>query len=268
MRHCGRAREVPMNRFCLVLVSMMLLGACTGEYPDPDGDQTGDGVITGTEVPFAAGRSTRYRVAVDVGVDTAGTPADGGQRLWDFSGALAGDQDLVIETPAIDGKWFAGTYPGATYTARLESGQDLLGVYEVADDALLLRGIVSPADGAGHTDLVYDPPAQVLAFPLQVGASFSTDSGVIGHSSGTLVSFQESFASLVDSRGTLVTPYGTIPVLRVRALMTRAFGLLETDVRSFTFVAEGHGIVASIRSQDDEPSIEFTDAAEIWRLAP
>lgn len=143
---------------------------------------------------------------------------------------------------------------------------DLLGVYELTDDFLLLRGIVSTSGGASSTELVYNPAVKVLAFPMQSGTSFSTDTNVNGLMGGVTVNYTEHHESLVDSRGTIITPHGTLQILRIRVLMTRTIGTIVTTVRSYTFIDEDHGIVGYIKSQDNESSGEFTDFAEIWRL--
>jgi hypothetical protein len=45
-------------------------------------------------------------------------------------------------------------------------------------------------------------------------------------------------------------------------------GALVTTPHSFAFVAECFGTVASVTSQSYEPLDDFTNAAEVTRLAP
>jgi hypothetical protein len=200
----------------------------------------------------------------------AGKSEPDGSRTWDLAGALPGDQTLMVETQAIAGAWYADKFPGASYAARLGLDSDLLGVFEVKDQALLLRGVVSPTDGVFMTRLVYDPPVPVLAFPLQEGDNWSVKSEVTGWSQGALIAgfTTESYTVNVDAHGKLATPYGTFPVLRIRVLLERQVGYIKTVIRSFIFAAECYGMVATVRSGEGEAKAEFTKAAEVRRLAP
>ena len=255
------------------------LGADAGDDPgdDPDtGNPTSclpnrDGVITRAEVPLQAGLFATYRVATDAPVDTDGEPvALGDGRDWDLSGDLPGDQTVIVEARDPDTFWFSTDYPDASYVTSLSEGSDLLGIFQITDDALLLLGVASPEDGFTSTNLEYDPPVAVLSFPLTAESSWSTDATVTGSFNGSLSWFQaEDYASQVDSMGTMKTPFGTFEgVLRVRTDLARTVGFLTTDIRTYLYVAECFGTVASIVSQDDEPDVEFDTASEVRRLAP
>jgi hypothetical protein len=233
-----------------------------------------DGTITREEVPIAAGLKATYRVGKSENVSTAGTPA-GNRRAWDFSAALASDVNVLIETQPLAGKWFAATFPGATYAAKLSERADVLGVFETSPGALLLRGVVSPADGSSKTELTYTPAVSVLKFPLTTGGAWTTDAKVSGTASGVDVLFApttEKYDSKVDAAGELKTPLGTFDVLRVNTLLTRKVttGLVTTTttIRTFAFVTECYGTVATVTSADNEANEEFTTAAEIRRIAP
>ncbi|HEY3352634.1 MAG TPA: hypothetical protein VGQ83_05265 [Polyangia bacterium] len=229
-----------------------------------------DGVIERAEVPLAAGLHATFRVAAGVDVNTAGTAITGGRR-WELGGALTGDHAVLLELRPLTGLWFADTaaFAGATYVARMSDTNDLLGVFKITPDALLMLGVASPASSLTETLLAYDPPVTVLQFPLQVGATWSTDSTVTGHAAGVYgLYYFERYASQVDTAGELVAPYGTFDVLRAATLMTRTMGLLVTTSRSFAFVSECFGTVGTIRSDDNESAAEFTHAAEVWRMAP
>jgi hypothetical protein len=227
-----------------------------------------DGTITRAEVPLAAGLHATFEVAENLTFDTTGTPITGGRR-WDLSGSFSGDHGLLLETQSLAGLWFASSFSGATYAARLSDTNDLLGVYEITADALLLRGVASPQSGLTQTLLTYDPPVEVLAFPLHVGASWTTTSTVAGQASGVSSYYTERYDSQVDTAGELLTPYGTFAdVLRIRTVLTRTIGIYPTVSRTFAFAAECFGTVATVRSQDNETSTEFTSVAELWRLTP
>ena len=57
-------------------------------------------------------------------------------------------------------------------------------------------------------------------------------------------------------------------MLRVNTLLTRVVGALVTTTRTYSFVTDCFGNVASIVSNTDDPTVEFTTAAEVSRLAP
>lgn len=243
----------------------------TGVAPGDAGtricEADGDGIITRAEVPMRAGLRATFRAASDATVDMRGT-MEGGVRAWDLSGALSGDADLLVELTAIRDQWFASDFPGAGWVTRLSADADLLGVFAIDADALRLLGVVSPEDGLTRTRLTYDPPVVVLRFPLRAGDTYSTASSVSGQALGVLTAYTETYSSEVDASGTLRAPFGTFDVLRVRTTLDRLVGAFPTRVRSFAFVSECFGTVATVSSQDNEMAVEFTRAAEARRLAP
>jgi hypothetical protein len=253
--------------------------APTGDSSLPGCVPNKDGTISSAEVPIAAGLHATYKIGTNEnGVLTAGvTSGDaGGKRTWDFSAALASDQSVIVETQALTGKWYATKYPGATYASKLSVSKDLLGVFETSPGALLLRGVVSPTEGgASGTSLTYAPSVSVLKFPLTMGATWTTDATASGTAAGVDLAFfptTEKYESKVDAEGTLKTPLGTFDVLRVAIVLTRKVttGLVVTPtvVRSFAFVTECYGTVATVTSTDNETNEEFTSASEIRRISP
>ena len=82
--------------------------------------------------------------------------------------------------------------------------------------------------------------------------------------------YTEQYVSRVDQVGTMTTPYGAFPVLRVahRSDPHRGRRRVLATSRTFAWIAECFGTVATIASQDFETGAEFTDAAEVRRLAP
>jgi len=227
-----------------------------------------DGVVARDEILLAAGRQATFRVALDAAVDTAGALQGDGSRHWDFATAATGDQDVDVVLEPVGGAWWASTFPGASYAVRLSQRQDLLGVFEITGDALLLRGVVSPEAGIGRTELSYDPPVRVLAFPLAADDTWSDTATVSGLASGVAAYYSEAYDSDVDAVGEVATPYGTFPVLRVRVELTRTVGVTVVTSRQFLFVSECYGTVAAVTSSDYETQVEFDQAAELRRLAP
>ncbi len=226
-----------------------------------------DGTITRAELPLGAGLRATFRVATSAMFNTAGSMADGG-FTWDFTAALANDKSVLLETQPLAGKWFENKFPGATYAAPLSSSDPLLGVFEVAADGLLLRGVVSATDSFSATELTYTPPAKVLTFPMSAGTTWTTTSTVAGRLKGAMWTQTEKFDSTIDKAGEAVTPFDRFPVLRVKTVLTRTVGFVPTVTRTYLFTTECFGTVATINSNANEAQNEFTSAAEVRRLTP
>lgn len=227
-----------------------------------------DGVVTAAEAPFGAGLSAKYLVAKNATFDTAGKKQGDGTILWDFKAMLSGDQSVLVETVPPEGTWWEKDFAGVTYAARLSQSADLLGVFQVTADKLLLLGVVSPASGATSTELKYNPPVPVFVFPMKQGDTWDVMSTVTGTASGVAVFYSESYKSKVDAAGTADTPYSKFPVLRIGTDLTRVVGALVTTTRTYAFAAECFGPVATVVSQTDELASEFTSASEVRRLSP
>ncbi len=226
-----------------------------------------DGVITRQEVPLRAGLSATYSVTGDVAFDTAGEEQGDGTRVWDLSGELPGDSRVIVEAASPTGRWFSTDFPQATYVTPLSSSSTLLGIFEIAPESLNLLGVASPDDGFTATNVDYDPVVRVLDFPLEMGKSWADESSVSGTVNGVFSFYSEDYSSQVDARGIMKTPYGDLEVLRIRVELERTVGLLTTTVRTYLFVSECFGTVATVVSEDDEDAIEFTQAAEVRRLS-
>ncbi|MGE0547175.1 MAG: hypothetical protein AB7O24_24485 [Kofleriaceae bacterium] len=227
-----------------------------------------DGTITRDEAPLDAGLMATYRVGIETSVSTAGTMNPDGSRTWDLTTAMAGDHDVHFETKSIAGTWFAEAFPTATFASRLNADGTLLGVYQATPTALLLVGVVSPAGGLGRTELTYDPPVEVKRYPLASNDSWTELADVSGLAAGFVAAYSETFDVSVDAAGNAVTPAGTYPVLRVRTVVTRTVGIVDTILRTYQLDAECLGSVATLRANDNESEVEFTNAAEAWRRGP
>lgn len=228
-----------------------------------------DGEIVRAELPLAPGLVATFRVATDPAFDTAGEANADGSRAWDLSGALAGDVDRPAGFESPDGAWWQPSFPDATYAAKLAEDSELRGVFRAGDGAVELLGVVSPEAGAFRTELAYDPPATVLALPIAAGDTWSSTSTVSGLAQGVVTAFTERYASRVDQVGTMTTPYGPFPVVRVATDLTRTQGLATlTTSRTFAWIAECFGPVAVATSRAFETEAEFDDPAEVRRLVP
>ncbi|NUR76450.1 MAG: hypothetical protein HOQ28_09230 [Thermoleophilia bacterium] len=228
-----------------------------------------DGMIALAELPLVAGRSAKFRIATNAMLDTAGTSQGSGSRVWNLAGQLANDSDETIALANPMGTWWKADFPTATYAAPLAAGSDLQGVFLVDSTGVTMLGVVSPQGGTYKTELEYDPPARILAVPFMAGSTWSTTSTVSGYAQGVIVAYTEKYESRVDQVGTMTTPYGDFPAMRVATDLTRTSGLaLLLSKRSFAWVAECFGSVATVQSKDFESSSEFSEAAEVRRLAP
>ena len=227
-----------------------------------------DGTLTAAELPFAAGLSATYRVATNATFDTSGDAQADGSRVWDLTPMFSGDHSVLVETLAPEGTWWANDFAGATYASRLSDSADLLGVFEVKADGLFLLGVVSPEDGFTATNVEYEPPVKVLAFPMKKGDTWETEATVTGIASGVGVFYYETYTSEVDADGVTKTPFADFPVLRVGTSLTRTVGALVTTTRTYSFATECFGTIATVVSQSNELDEEFTDVSELRRLTP
>ncbi len=210
-----------------------------------------------------------FRVAIDATFDTTGTAGSGGVRSWNLAGQLAGDADRPIALLAPAGTWWAARFPTASYATPLSAELDLLGVFRIDASAVTLLGVVSPAGGAARTELAYEPPARILALPFGRTSTWTSTSTVTGTAQGFLVAYTEKYTSVVDQGGMMETPYGAFPVVRIATDLTRTSGFTTLlTKRTFAWVAECFGSVATAASQDFEAAAEFDDPAEVRRLAP
>lgn len=231
---------------------------CTPRDPD---------VVERAEVTLAPGLYATFRAAEDATVDLAGVTT-AGRRQWDLSGALSGDRDVRLDTTAPEGAWWAPSFPAATYAVPLSTTSELLGVFRATDTELQLLGVVSPDDGVTRTRLTYDPPVVVLRFPLRVGAAWSTRSSVTGVANGVGSFYTETYDVQVDAAGDVATPFGSFGAVRARVVLDRTVGVATTRTRTFAFVADCFGTVATVTSRAGETAVEFSRAAEVRRLAP
>jgi hypothetical protein len=228
-----------------------------------------DGTIDRTEVPLAAGAMATFRIATSATWSTAGHANGDGSRTWDLSGQLANDADTAVMLGSPAGAWWQSAFPGAAYSGVLASGSDLQGVFAIDANGVTLLGVVSPAGGATRTELTYDPPAKILAFPFMAGSTWMSTSTVSGYAQGVIVAYTEAYGSSVDQVGTMTTPYGMFPVLRVATNLTRTSGGVPIlTKRTFAWTAECFGTVATVSGQDNASGTEFSDDAEVRRLAP
>ncbi len=247
-----------------------------------------DGPITRSEVPLKTGSSGIFDAAGiqegndTVEVDTDGQSRDQGSRVWNLAPSFPGDETKILALQDPTDMWFHGEFDGeADYAMRLSQDPDdkNLGVFKVTQNALLLLGVVSPDDGLTRTIMRYEPPAQILEFPIEKGGGWSSTSTVSGRYNGTSfgtvpgTSLEVEYRSQVDMEGVLKTPFAPnegMEVLRVQTVVDRRgdFGTFPLGtVRTFAFVSPCFGTVATIRSERNEEDEEFKEADEVRRLS-
>ena len=227
-----------------------------------------DGTITAAEAPLQPGLHAKYRYATNVTFSTAGQAQNDGSRIWDMTGALGGDQNVVIDTNSLTNAWYASSFATASYTTLLTPASNLLGVFRFGGNELALQGVVSPSQQGQFTNVNYNPEAIAIQFPLAMNATWSSTSTVQGTASGVPVYYYENYQSKVDAHGKVKTPFGTFDVLRIATVLTRTVGAVVTITRTYGFFAECATQVATIVSQPNEPSAEFTNTSLVERLAP
>lgn len=226
-----------------------------------------DGTITRMEVPLGPGFHATFKVANDVTFNSAPV-MDGGVPTWDFTKTLNGDHNVLAETQSLSGKWFENDFAGATYVTRLSDTSELLGIFEVKNDGLYLRGVASPMDSFTATKLSYSPPAKLIAFPLSANATWTTTSTVSGLFNGSAWVQYETYESTADKRGIAKTPFASFDVIRVNTELTRTVGFVVTTLRTQLFVTECFGTIATLNSQTNEFNPEWSSQAEVRRLSP
>lgn len=243
-------------------VMMTIDAPLTGCVPD-DG-----GTITAAQAPLQAGLHAKFRHATNVTVSTAGQTQGDGSRIWDFSGALNGDQDVNVDTTAVSGAWYAASFPTASYATILTPTSNLLGVFRFGGNELALQGVVSPSQGGQFTNVSYNPEAISVQFPFSLNSTWASTSTISGTAGGVPVYYYEEYQSKVDAYGKAKTPFGSFDVLRIATVLTRTVGATVTIVRTFGFFAQCATQVATVVSQPDETTAEFTNASLIQRLTP
>lgn len=269
-------------RIILSLASSLLAG-CFGSAPLPANADGGfgpgpdlapvcvgnnDGVIDRSELVFPLGASVHYLdnpSNTTVTVDTQGSVTPSGPR-WDLT-STAGDV-LTLTIEPVDGKWFAASFPGASYTTVSDPASDTLGVFRVTDQGLFILGFASRAPN--QTLLVYDQPVLSLKFPVKAGDSWVTGAKIVnGMLNGQPFAESDTYRISVDARGTAVLPFLAFGnTMRVHVELSQAIpGGVALSRIQYLFFHECYGEVGRMVSSPGETNPAFTTAAEFRRLA-
>jgi hypothetical protein len=243
----------------------ILLDALEGDAIAASCTLNNDGVITRAEAPFLVGLGALF-VSNTPG-QTVAVNEHATNNTWDFTAAVSGEQKVFDQLLSPSGAWWAGDFADATYAQRLEDGQAVLGVYKATADKLQLLGVVSEQDGVQRTELTYATPIDVIRFPLHNGDNWTSESDVTGTASGVIYAGHDKYVFAVDAAGTTKVPAGQFNTLRLRFNYTQQVGFVTTTRITYLHMAECYGAVARVRSQDNETSNDFTQAAEYRRLS-
>lgn len=234
-----------------------------------------DGKIDANEIQAAVGVPESMLVSPAGSsrtVNLTGSVDADGKRVWDFSADDGSDQLAVLQASALDGKWYAASFPGGQFAAPIDAADTVEGIYQHTDQALLLMGLASAQEhpSEGQTLLVYDTPVAIYRFPIQPGAQW-VSSGAVHNGKFRDLPYagRDTYAVSVDSAGTVILPDLTFTqAMRVKTTVTvePAVGASVITQQS-SWLFECFGEVARATSQNDETNPDFTNAAEVRRLS-
>lgn len=267
-----------------IAVSLCLFAAgCFGSPPPAGSDDGGlgtapdlaplcsgndDGVIQASELSFPLGATVHYLdnpPGTTMTVNPAGTMTASGPE-WDLTNTSG--QVLPFTIEPIAGKWFASSFPGATYATTSDPASGTLGIFRVAPEALYLLGFAS--EEPNKTLLVYSAPVASLRFPVKLGDSYVTGAQIVnGTLEGKPFASTDTYQVSVDARGTAILPYLRFEnTLRIKVQLSQALpgGVAVTHIQ-YLFFHECYGELGRMVSNPGETNPAFTVASEFRRLA-
>lgn len=204
-------------------------------------------------------------------VNLLGSVDGQGHQTWDFGSDYATDEVATITATSIQGKWYASSFPSATFVAPFDAGDTVEAVYANNQTAITLLGLAShdPTGPGGQTLVVYAPPISLYVFPLHVGQVYSSTGTITnGMLRGLPYAGTDTYDIAIDASGELtLEAYEFSQVLRMRTTVTVAPSAGQTvTTKQTSFLFECFGEVARATSQTNETSDDFTTAAELRRL--
>lgn len=244
--------------------------AAYGTPPDlgPLCSGNNNGSIERDELQFPLGASVNY-LSNPTGTTTAVSPdgtvtATGPQ--WDFTSTAGDVHKLTIEPLA--GKWFAASFPGASYATTTDIATSTLGIFRVTDDGLYILGYAS--ETPNQTLLVYDAPVLSLKFPVTLGDAWVSTAHIVnGTLNGMPYAGLDTYKVSVDARGTAVLPFLSFAnTMRVHVDLTQTVpGGFSVSRIQYLFFHECYGELGRMVSVINEMNESFTTAGEFRRLA-
>lgn len=214
-------------------------------------------------------------------VDPSGQTVSGLDSRWELDFDPSPQDEAVFLGPdSMAGAWFEGWFPAGEFSALTDFGGAGRSIYSASTGSLMLLGVAS--DEAGTSVLRYDPAVPVMPVPMQVGDAWTVEAEASGEHEGQeypadfglsgIASIRHRYDFEVTGSSVVSLPAGDLPALLLRLHLTTEavnslVGVFATEtVRVDLLVAECLGVVARVRSQPDEPSADFTVAAEVMRL--
>ncbi|MBL8957770.1 MAG: hypothetical protein JNK82_43745 [Myxococcaceae bacterium] len=204
-------------------------------------------------------------------VDLNGVVDSAGRRVWDFATDFADDRVAKLEAAALQGQWFAASFPGGEYVAPLDLGGTVLGVYSEDGENLLLHGVASAVENPpeGKTLMPYLAPVALYRYPLELNKTW-VSAGETRNATlrGLPYAGRDTYSTTIDQSGRLELPDLTF----TQALRARTQITLEPAVgpsitrRQVSWLFECFGEVARAVSVDGETNDNFTTTSELRRL--
>lgn len=232
-----------------------------------------DGRIDAGEVKPAIGVSVSYLVSPagsERSVDVLGFASPSG-LVFPFSTDYADDATVRI-TPALAAdKWYGPSFPADAFVTPLDAAGSLENIGRHSEQGLLLLGIASRAENPpeGKTLAIYDPPVEVIRFPIQPGTSFVSVGEVKGATiRGLPYAGRDTYEVSVDATGNLVLPAFTFTEahrVRTKVTVEPAVGNATTR-RQVSYFFECFAEVVRVTSLPDEADPNFTIASEVRRI--
>jgi hypothetical protein len=234
-------------------------------------------VIDQSDMP-SPGDTLRVSITTSIPLDYTKTAMD---TVWDFSGLSPMNQQVdtfvtLQSTPVFFQLAFynaslaspggGAILPGIPVTSAFTFYQKSVSAYSDLGFAFLASGL--PAI------LKYDTPDKYYSFPLTTGSLWnSTSTASLGFPGMATYFTSRTRSSTVDGWGTLTTPYGTFPVIRVKTDLV-VYDSIHVDtsdvslpmtrnVTQYKWLAKGKGI--PVLEVDEEGPVATAVYRDIFR---
>lgn len=204
-------------------------------------------------------------------IDLAGQINAQSQRRWDISAVDSTDQVARISAQALQGRWYANSFPTGEFVVPFDLSARLEGIYRRDAQGFYLLGIASTeADPTeGRTLMVYDQPIALFRYPLEVGKNWVTVGRIQdGRVRGLTYAGKDTYSVKVEAAGQLNLPdlsFEQAFLVRTKVTLEPAVGQSITR-QQISFMVECFGEVARVTSQDGEEEDFFSTAVELRRL--
>jgi hypothetical protein len=233
-----------------------------------------DGKIESHEVQAAIDIPISYLVSPageERPVDVAGLLAEDGTFRWDFGTDYASDEVAKIVPATIAGKWYEASFVPEAFVTPFDAGGSVENILVQDGSSLRLLGLASrePEPPEGKTLLVYDPPVELLRFPMQPGTEFVSVGKIVnGTLRGLPYAGTDTYATQMDGVGQVFLPaliFTQAQRVRTHVTVAPAVGA-STSRRQVAFYFECFAEVARATSKPDETEADFTVAAEVRKI--